>query len=166
MPLTPQTSPRCSLYLVTPLLSGADANAFAAQLKDPAIGRFPSTNVHVLTDERATTRGIKEELNWIARHAKPDDLVVIYVATHGTPRTADSAGGANYLVTYDTEIYSASGLDEDAMYATAYPMIELADSVATRMKALRTAIILDTCYSGGSVRARADSADSIADKPP
>ena len=29
MPLTPQTSPRCSLYLVTPLLSGADAAAFA-----------------------------------------------------------------------------------------------------------------------------------------
>src|SRR6201995_5506397 len=28
MPLTPETSPRCSLYLVTPLLSAADADAF------------------------------------------------------------------------------------------------------------------------------------------
>jgi thiamine-phosphate pyrophosphorylase len=28
MPLTPQNSPRCSLYLVTPLLSAADAGAF------------------------------------------------------------------------------------------------------------------------------------------
>jgi thiamine-phosphate pyrophosphorylase len=28
MPLIPHTSPRCSLYLVTPLLSAADANAF------------------------------------------------------------------------------------------------------------------------------------------
>ena len=28
MPLTPQNSPRCSLYLVTPLLSAADADAF------------------------------------------------------------------------------------------------------------------------------------------
>jgi thiamine-phosphate pyrophosphorylase len=28
MPLTPQKSPRCSLYLVTPLLSAADADAF------------------------------------------------------------------------------------------------------------------------------------------
>jgi thiamine-phosphate pyrophosphorylase len=28
MPLIPQTSPRCSLYLVTPLLSATDANAF------------------------------------------------------------------------------------------------------------------------------------------
>ena len=38
------------------------------------------------------------------------------------------------------------------MFATAYPMVELANSVATRMKALRTAVILDTCYSGGSMK--------------
>jgi len=29
--------------------------------------------------------------------------------------------------------------------------VELANAVATRMKALRTAVILDTCYSGGAV---------------
>jgi uncharacterized caspase-like protein len=131
----------------------ADANAFADELKDPAIGRFPPANVHVLTDEKATTRNIKEELNWIARHAEPNDLVLIYVATHGTPRTLDSAGGANYLVTYDTEINTAGAFDEDAMYATAYPMVELANAVATRMRALRTAVILDTCYSGGTAKA-------------
>jgi hypothetical protein len=145
----------------------ADANAFAAELKDPAIGRFPGANVHVLTDEQATTRNIKEGLNWIARRARPNDLVVIYLATHGTPRTLDSAGGANYLVTYDTEIYNSGSFDEDAMYATAYPMVELADSVATRMKALRTAVILDTCYSGGSLKVQTGSPDApLPDKPP
>jgi uncharacterized caspase-like protein len=142
----------------------ADANAFADQLKDPNIGRFPGANVHVLTDEQATTRRIKEELNWIARHARPNDLVVIYVATHGTPRALDSAGGAHYLVTYDTEVYKGGSFDEDALYATAYPMVELANSVATRMRALRTAVILDTCYSGGSVQAQGDAA--LPDKPP
>jgi hypothetical protein len=145
----------------------ADANAFAAELTDPTIGRFPGAHVHVLTDEQATTRNIKEGLNWIARRAKPNDLVVIYLATHGTPRTLDSAGGANYLVTYDTEIYNSGSFDEDAMYATAYPMVELADSVATRMRALRTAVILDTCYSGGSVKASVSSSgSSLPDKPP
>jgi uncharacterized caspase-like protein len=129
----------------------ADANAFAAELTDQAIGRFPSSHVHVLTDEQATTKNIKEGLNWIARHAGPNDLVVIYVATHGTPRTMDTAGGANYLVTFDTEVDKAGSFDEDAMFATAYPMVELANAVATRMKALRTAVILDTCYSGGSM---------------
>lgn len=129
-----------------------DASAFAAELTDPAIGRFPSSHVHVLTDEQATTKNIKEELNWIARHAGSNDLVVIYVATHGTPRTMDTAGGANYLVTFDTDVYKAGSFDEDAMFATAYPMVELANAVATRMKALRTAVILDTCYSGGSMQ--------------
>ncbi len=130
--------------------TGADATAFAAALKDSSIGAFPADNVHVLTDDQATTKNIKEELNWIARHAQPNDLVVIYVATHGTPRTTDSAGGANYLITYDTEVYSGGKLDEDALYATAYPMVELANAVSTRMKALRTAVFLDTCYSGGA----------------
>jgi uncharacterized caspase-like protein len=100
----------------------------------------------------------------MARHARANDLVVIYVATHGTPRALDSAGSANYLVTYDTEIGKAGRLDEDVLYATAYPMVELANSVATRMKALRTAVILDTCYSGGSVQAPAET--SLLDKPP
>ena len=129
----------------------ADANAFADELKDASIGRFPPDNVHVLIDTEATTRNIKEQLNWIARRAQPNDLVVIYVATHGSPRELDSAGGANYIVTYDTEIKSADTPDEDALYATALPMVELANAVATRMKALRTAVILDTCYSGGAI---------------
>ncbi len=128
----------------------ADATAFAAALEDPSIGQFPADNVHVLTDEQATTKNIKEQLNWIARHAAPNDLVVIYVATHGTSRTVDTAGGANYLVTYDTEAYNGAQFDEDALYATAYPMVELANAVATRMKALRTVVFLDTCYSGGA----------------
>jgi uncharacterized caspase-like protein len=143
----------------------ADASAFAAELTDPAIGRFPAGHVHVLTDEQATTKNIKEELNWIARHAGSNDLVVIYVATHGTPRTMDTAGGANYLVTFDTEVYKAGSFDEDAMFATAYPMVELANAVATRMKALRTAVILDTCYSGGSMKGDAASG-ALANKGP
>lgn len=145
----------------------ADATAIAAELRDPNIGRFPTANVRVLTDDQATTKNIKEGLNWIARRAKPNDLVVIYVATHGTPRTLDSAGGANYLVTYDTEVSRSGVFDEDAMYATAYPMIELADAVATRMRALRTAVILDTCYSGGTIESNQGvPGPSMADKPP
>lgn len=129
----------------------ADAKAFALELADPAVGRFPPDHVGVLLDDQATTKNIKEKLNWIARNAHPNDLVVIYVATHGSPRTDDSAGGANYIVTYDTDIGQSKEIDQDALYATALPMVELANAVATRMKALRTAVILDTCYSGGAV---------------
>lgn len=143
----------------------ADANAFAVELTNPAIGRFQTSHVRVLTDDQATTKNIKEGLNWIARHAGVNDLVVVYVATHGTPRTMDTAGGANYLVTYDTEVYKAGSFDEDAMFATAYPMVELANAVATRMKALRTAVILDTCYSGGSM-GKDTGGGALANKAP
>jgi uncharacterized caspase-like protein len=129
----------------------ADAKAFALELADPAVGRFPPDHVGVLLDDQATTRNIKEKLNWIARNAHANDLVVIYVATHGSPRTDDSAGGANYIVTYDTDIGQSQDIDQDALYATALPMVDLANAVASRMKALRTAVILDTCFSGGAV---------------
>jgi hypothetical protein len=144
--------------------STQDADAFSAELKDPEIGRFPAENVREITNEEATTRNIKEQLNWIARSAEPNDLVVIYVATHGSPRSLDSVSGVNYLVTYDTEMYDGGNFDEDAMYGTALPMVELADAVATRMKALRTLVILDTCYSGGSVGDQASAAKNATVK--
>jgi uncharacterized caspase-like protein len=132
--------------------TATDAQSFAAVLMDPAVGRFPKSNVTVLLDADATTRRIKEELNRIARAAQPNDMVVIYLATHGSPRDFDSVGALNYLVTYDTEIKSADTPDQDALYATAYPMVDLSNTVATRMHALRTLVVLDTCYSGGSIK--------------
>jgi hypothetical protein len=132
--------------------TAGDAQAFASLLTDPAIGRFPKANVHTLTDAEATTRNIREQLNWIARHAQPSDMVVIYLATHGSPRETDSVGALNYLVTYDTEIHSLDHPDEDALYATALPMVDLSSTVATRMHSLRTLVVLDTCYSGGSIK--------------
>jgi len=79
-------------------------------------------------------------------------MVVVYFASHGSPRQLDSVGGLNYLITYDTEMHSLAHLDEDALYATALPMIELSSAVATRLKSLRTLVILDTCFSGGSIQ--------------
>ncbi len=130
----------------------SDAQGFASLLTDPVVGRFPRENVHTLTDADATTHNIKQQLNWIARNAGPNDIVVIYLATHGSPRSMDSAGGLNYLLTYDTQIRANDQFDEDALYSTALPMIELSSAVATRMKALRTLVVLDTCYSGGSIQ--------------
>ena len=144
----------------------SDANAFAAELKDAAVGRFPADNVHVLTDAQATTRNIKEQLNWIARHAQPNDLVVIYVASHGSPRGLDSVGGASYIITYDTEIDNADNPNEDALYATALPMVDLANTVATRMKAMRTAVILDTCFSGSAANGAKLMGTGVANAAP
>ncbi len=126
-----------------------DAQDFAALLKDPEVGRFKPEHVHMLVDEDATTRRIKEELNWLARSAQPDDLVVIFVSSHGSPRELDSRE-VNYIVTRDTEIKP-----QDALFATALGMVELTQVVRSRIAARRTAILLDTCHSGAAAKGTA-----------
>jgi uncharacterized caspase-like protein len=139
----------------------ADANGFSQALLNANVGRFKSSNVAVLTDYQATTKNIREKLNWLARVAQPDDLVVIYFATHGSSRDLDTAG-VNYIITADTEITPKKGaarestsdrdqdIDHDALFATALPMVEVANTVASRVKAQRVAVFLDTCFSGAA----------------
>jgi hypothetical protein len=124
-----------------------DAQSFADVLLDPKYGHFKSANVHTLTNDQATTRNIKMQLNWLARSAAPDDLVVVYVATHGSSRDMDTVG-VNYVITHDTEV--GANIDPDSLYATALPMVDIANAIATRVKATRAAIFLDTCYSGNA----------------
>jgi uncharacterized caspase-like protein len=123
-----------------------DAKDFAAVLIDPSVGRFKPSNVHSLVDGEVTTRQLKQELNWLARSANdPNDLVVIFLSSHGTARSKDTAE-VNYIATSDTEIEP-----EDNLFATALPMVQISDIVRSRIKAQRTVILLDTCHSGAAV---------------
>jgi uncharacterized caspase-like protein len=125
-----------------------DAQDFAALLKDPQVGRFKPENVHLVTNADATTRKIKMELNWLARSAKPADLVVVFLASHGSPRSRDIVG-VNYIITSDTELGDPNR-DPDSLFATALPMVDLSDIVRSRIQARRTVIFLDTCHSGAA----------------
>ncbi len=127
--------------------TASDAQSFAGALLDPKIGSFKADHVHTLMNDEATTKNIKMQLNWLARSAGPDDLVVVYVATHGSSRDLDTVG-VNYIITHDTEI--GANIDPDSLYATALPMVEISNAIATRVKARKAAIFLDTCYSGNA----------------
>ena len=124
-----------------------DAVDFAALLTNKAYGRFQPDHVHLVTNAQATTKRIKQELNWLARSAGRNDLVVIYLSSHGTPRQADIAG-VNYIYTADTEV-----TDQDSLFATALPMVDVVDVVRTRVQARRAVVFLDTCHSGEAVGA-------------
>ena len=136
--------------------AGKDAQDFAAVLQDPQVGRFQPDHVHTLLNAEATTRKIKSELNWLARNAQADDLVVIFVATHGSPREFDSRD-VNYIVTSDTAIKP-----QDELFATALGMVELTQVVRSRILALRTVIFLDTCHSGAATKAAGVVESSVA----
>ncbi len=127
--------------------TASDARSFQDALTDPKVGNFKPDHVHSLLNDQATTKAIKMQLNWLARSAGPDDLVVVYVATHGSSRDMDTVG-VNYVITHDTEV--GANIDPDSLYATALPMVEIANAIATRVKARKAAIFLDTCYSGNA----------------
>jgi len=122
-----------------------DARGFSSYLTDQNYGRFKAGNVHLLVDDQATTVRIKSELEWLRLNAKPDDLVVIYVSTHGSPGSVDPEG-ISYVITYDTEVA------EDRLYATSLPMIDIVNAVQNRIRAQRAAVFLDTCYSGAAMK--------------
>lgn len=100
-------------------------------------------DVRVLLDEDATRRNLADEIDQLAKIAQPDDLVVLYVSSHGSPENLDTAG-VNYIVTHDTEVTN--------LYSTAYGMDELLRALRDRIKAERVVAFLDTCYSGGTYR--------------
>lgn len=130
----------------------SDAQEFADLLRNSGVGRFKPDHVIMLKDKEATTVAIKEKLNLLARMAGPDDLVVVYFATHGSSRDMDTAD-ASYIVTYDTEV-GPNFNNQDRLFATGLGMAEVASAVASRFKAQRAVIVLDTCYSGGTSGAR------------
>jgi tetratricopeptide (TPR) repeat protein len=104
-------------------------------------GNFKADHVKLLTDESASRENIIGMLGekWLASHVKPDDLVVVYVSSHGSA-PADQAGGANFLVAHDT--------NKNSLLATGIPMQWLTNIVAEQVHSDRIILILDVCHSG------------------
>jgi hypothetical protein len=123
-----------------------DAKDFSAYLLDPKLGRFKAENVHSFTEGEVTTKQLKMELNWLARNAQPADMVVIFLSSHGTPRSRDTAD-VNYIATSDTETEP-----EDNLFGSSIPLADISDIVRSRIKAKRTVILLDTCHSGAAIK--------------
>lgn len=102
---------------------------------------FAPDHVQLLTDNGATRANILSLLGskWLPRVAEPDDLVVIYFSSHGSPSSLD-VGGVNYLVAHDT--------DPNDLYATGIAMQDLARIIKARVHCERIMLLLDACHSG------------------
>jgi hypothetical protein len=132
-------------YGINPLqYSVRDAGSFYNFLVDPKRAAFSRDNIYFLVDQNATRANIGRYLEGIQKVAAPDDLVVIYMSSHGTP--PDKFGGV-HIVTYDTEVKP-----REKVWQTAVTENMLKDFVEN-LKAKRLIMILDTCYSNGAYRA-------------
>jgi uncharacterized caspase-like protein len=116
-----------------------DARAFA----DTLTKECKFDEVKLLIDGQATRQGLLTELDNISKAAQADDLVVIYIASHGSPQDLDTAG-INYIVTYDSAV--------DSLFATSYKMKDLIEDIETRIQAQRVVAFIDTCFSGATFK--------------
>jgi len=120
-----------------------DAGDLAAALIDPRIGRFKPENVAVLTDAEATRAKILAALQTLILRAQEDDLVLIFVSSHGSPHQEGSGlGGVGYIVTYDAALKD--------MWVDALEYEDFSRKVSL-IRARRKVLFLDTCFSGQMV---------------
>jgi hypothetical protein len=113
----------------------ADATALRDFLVNEA--GFKANHVYLLTDEQATTANIKRVMTeLLPRAIRPDDLVLLYFSTHGTPEM----GGENFIVTYDF----------DGKGGTGVPMSTLSKMIKSDIPSNRIVTLIDTCFSGNA----------------
>lgn len=120
--------------------SGRDAQDMKNFLVETA--GFQSGNVKLLIDKDATKKAILDCLTTgaLPSSVAPDDVLVVFVSSHGTPAYKD-VGALNYLIAHDT--------DTDRLFSSAISLQSLVRLLQTNLKAKRTLVVLDTCYSGG-----------------
>lgn len=104
---------------------------------------FKADHVKLLTDENATREKIVANLgeSWLRRLANPDDLVIIYVSSHGSPERKD-IGGANFIVPYEGTL--------DNLILTGIPMQWLTTGIQETVHCNRILLILDICHAGAA----------------
>lgn len=121
--------------------SAKDARDFYDYLVDPRMGKFKPDHVKLLVDDQANTVNIRDTLgdSFLPHAVNPNDLVVIYLSTHGSPAGMD-IGHVNYIVAHDTEV--------KRLFATGIEMRDLVKKLKERIHTRRILLVLDTCYSG------------------
>jgi tetratricopeptide (TPR) repeat protein len=106
-------------------------------------GNFAKDHVKLLVDENATRQNILTLVGdkWLPHVANPDDLVVIYISSHGSSSEMDSEG-VNYLLAYDSNV--------DSLYSSGLAMQDLTRTIKARVHSDRVVMILDACHSGAA----------------
>ena len=118
-----------------------DAQDFYVYLSDPKGGGFKKQNVVLLRNKDATRDRIKRELEKLKAKVKPEDLLVFYVSSHGTP--PDKFGGLN-VVTYDSEVKP-----RERIWKTSLNERDLR-SFIRGVRTRHLVVIMDACYSNAA----------------
>src|SRR5262249_18983464 len=117
----------------------ADARSFRDFLLRKEGGGFAASDIRYFENEQATIQELRTELQHFLAQATANDLVLIFLAGHGTP---DPYAPQNlYFLVNDSRIADLPN--------TALPMTELQDILEHSIRARRTLVFIDTCHSAG-----------------
>jgi hypothetical protein len=122
-----------------------DANDVVSTL---VVCGFPPTQIHKLTNERATKEKVVKELAWLTKDAKPGDVLVIYISSHGSQKT-DRNGDEPDRIDEMVILHNFDWADESTHFTD-----DDWDALVTQKipKGVRVEFIMDTCHSGTGAR--------------
>lgn len=115
----------------------ADANLFADTLRKGAGSLFEQVKVTLLTTREATSRDALVSALQRYLAINPDDLFILYIASHGT---VDE--GEYFLITSNVGALSTQKLKNDAL-----SQVQLKELVAN-IPSTKKLIVIDTCNAG------------------
>lgn len=119
------------------LYADNDAKIFA-NLWQEAV---PPTNIHLLTDEKATKRTVQQLITDQLSRVSREDLVYIFFAGHGDIVKEANEPVSSGLLLYDAKLGKAG---------TYYRIQELMDDLKAHIEARSLLLILDSCHSGAA----------------
>ncbi|HEY4194677.1 MAG TPA: caspase family protein [Mucilaginibacter sp.] len=117
----------------------ADAYAYYQFLMSPMGGRVPASNISYLSNEHATRQTVLGQLRAITDKAGPEDIVIVYIATHGVPDPKINSD--LYYVMYDT--------DSENLFGTGLKKDDIIDQEQHTVAKIKL-FFSDACHSGGS----------------
>lgn len=132
--------------------SVADATAIINSFMAAPGGLYDTVNVMSLLDGEVNKANIQKAFDTFASKVKPDDMFVLHVAGHG--------------LNYDGEYYfmpADSYVKSEADYAKYGVSKHFLTENLSKIPALNTLVLLDTCYSGAFIDAQA-TGNALAQK--
>ena len=117
----------------------ADARAVRDFLLKPEGGSFKPSDIVYMENSGATTEAVRDALMRLLRRAAPNDLVFIYIASHGSPDPFDPR--KLYFLMNDTKVAN--------MQKTGLGMFELQEVLDHVVRAERVVVFIDACHSAG-----------------
>jgi hypothetical protein len=117
----------------------ADSRAIRDFLLQPNGGGFKAADIVYMENSGATTDAVRDALMRLLPKAGPNDLIFIYIASHGSPDPFEPQ--KLYFLMNDTKVAN--------LPKTGLGMFEIQELLDHTVRAQRVVVFLDACHSAG-----------------